>query len=157
MTMQICSVEGCGKAERWLRRSMCQKHYLRWKKHGDTSTVIRHGRGVGTYQHSESSKAAIGTANTRHGLSNTPTHVTWMSMNQRCNDPGAVQYPYYGGRGITVCDRWQSFENFLADMGERPEGLTLDRIDGDGNYEPGNCRWATKSEQAKNRKKRLIS
>lgn len=73
-------------------------------------------------------------------------------MIARCTYPKARRYKDYGGRGISVCERWQKFENFLADMGARPEGLTIDRVNVDGNYEPGNCRWATQTEQQNNRR-----
>lgn len=91
--------------------------------------------------------------NTKHGLHNTRTYHSWEQMKQRCLNPKATRYPTYGAVGVTVCSRWMNFENFLVDMGERPEGHTLDRINPYGNYEPLNCRWATYKEQVHNRRR----
>jgi len=86
----------------------------------------------------------------REGFS--PTYHSWASMLVRCTNPNRHTWKHYGGRGIQVCDRWLEFENFLVDMGERPDGTTLDRKDNDGNYEPTNCRWADTTTQARNSK-----
>lgn len=81
-----------------------------------------------------------------------PTYRSWQGLKRRCESPNDPAYRDYGGRGIKVCERWASFENFLADMGERPQGTTLDRVDVNGNYEPANCRWATHRQQSRNRR-----
>ncbi len=81
------------------------------------------------------------------------TYNTWQSMKKRCASKDDKNYVYYGARGIRFCERWSDFSTFLADMGVRPEGKTLDRIDTDGNYEPNNCRWATPKEQWVNRRR----
>lgn len=87
-----------------------------------------------------------------HGMSRTPVHAVWKSMKQRCQNPKCKDYKHYGALGVRVCERWQKFENFYADMGE-PKGLTLERKDPRGNYEPGNCKWATWLEQQNNQRR----
>lgn len=90
----------------------------------------------------------------KHGRSETSEYATWLQMRARCHRPTADVYKYYGGRGIRVCDRWRrSFEAFLADMGPRPTTRhRIERLDNDGHYEPGNCKWATQTEQGRNKR-----
>ncbi len=123
-----CSIPVCSRPSQ--ARSWCTMHWKRWWKHGDP-LIIKH---QGT-----------------HRLTNTPTYSSWEGMKARCLNPNDSNYHRYGGRGITICEQWLAFKNFLEDMGTRPDGLTLDRVDNDGNYELDNCRWATWKEQANNR------
>jgi len=88
--------------------------------------------------------------NKSHGMNKTPIYEIWCGMIKRCSNKNSNSYHNYGGRGISVCDEWLKFDNFYRDMGDRPENASIDRINMNGNYEPGNCRWATRKEQSRN-------
>jgi len=119
-----------------------------------TGGDLRNGKqqSCGCYRAESSTNRA-----TVHDMCGTPAHVVWGAMRSRCNNPKHVAYKNYGGRGIRVCSRWDTFANFYSDMWPRPAGLSMDRIDNDGNYEPGNCRWATRKEQNTNTRRQNIA
>lgn len=99
---------------------------------------------------------SCGCVRPKHGCKGTPAYGVWQGMLQRCTNPRHQNWPDYGRRGITVCERWHAFPNFLADMGQPPDGGTIERSDNGGNYEPGNCFWATRKTQARNTRRNIV-
>lgn len=156
---RLVAVEPAGKDRRGktLWRCICD---CGSEKNINAAELTRTGTRRGTRSCGCLSRDAFVSRSKRHGCSSvdgggrTPEYAAWKAMRTRCNNEKCAQFHNYGGRGIRVCERWQnSFEDFLADMGERPSGKhSVDRINVNGDYEPTNCRWATASEQCRNRR-----
>jgi len=142
--MKKCTVPDCPVEVH--AKGFCKAHYLRWYRNGSTDKIDKKATAL----------RGKDLPHTKHGLWNHLLYPTWHTMMARCYKPTNAKYPRYGGRGIIVCDRWHLVENFIADVGDRPVGMSLDRINNDGNYCPENIRWATKLEQARNRPQATI-
>ncbi len=175
---KICCMSGC--EFQMSAKGLCRTHYTRLRRHGNPS--VRHQQGA--YPRVEKSCSASGCQRKHAGLGYCDMHYqrlkthgspdphlrgnegnlsheeykVWVGMIQRCVNPASPAYSNYGARGITVCDRWRKFRNFLADMGCRPSSgkYTVERVNNDGNYEPTNCRWATYTEQGRNKRSNRI-
>jgi len=160
---KVCKAEGCETIA--YSKGYCQKHYTYWKKHGIPIFIrpvvickiegcerIHASKGLCDMHYRRWLKYGDPLFSTHHLKSHDPAYRTWSGMKSRCLNSNQPGYKDYGGRGITVCDRWLDFSNFYADMGDRPDGTEIDRINNNGNYEPSNCRWVTRTENSRNKR-----
>ncbi|MET3998844.1 hypothetical protein [Marinobacterium sp. MBR-109] len=138
--MKICRVDGCGQAVRC--KELCSIHYSRMQRNGTTEKLKPRGNKRPGKDHNRF----------KHGMAGTSTYKSWLAMKKRCLNPDCKDYPNWGGRGITICNEWMDFNNFLRDMGEKPKGMTLERVNNDDDYKPGNCIWASRTAQSRNRR-----
>jgi hypothetical protein len=143
----ICRADTPSKNLRWVCRCDCGNFT---EVRGDALKAKKPTTSCGCYGRARQI-AAMRKANIKHGMSNTHVYYSWHGMMTRCRNPKDKKFYMYGARGIKVCKRWQTFENFLADMGEPPPGTSLDRIDGNKGYSPQNCRWTDVHTQRHNR------
>jgi hypothetical protein len=130
----LCVIPECSKYSQSRFGRWCEEHLANYRRHGDPLESWGPGR--------------------RKGDGKSPEYQSWKSMWTRCTNPNFIGWHLYGGRGITICDEWKSYDQFAADMGTRPPGTSLDRIDCDGRYEASNCQWATPKEQRANQRYR---
>lgn len=168
MCQRTCNIDGCeGRADvRGAARGWCRKHYARWQRHGDPLRVIGSGNFERTAEHNARVSAALAgrklspehvAAFTTHDRSQDPNYGRHSAMMARCYNSDNSAYEFYGARGITVCTEWHDVATFCdwiaSNLGPCPSGHSIDRIDNDRGYEPGNVRWATRSQQAINRRR----
>lgn len=142
----LASAPAKNKKSRWLCRCECGKEKVVQSYYLST----KHTRSCGCLSVDTST-----VLNTTHGMTYTRTYTVWSTMRARCNNPYHKKYYRYGGRGISVCTRWDDYNLFLEDMGEARPGYSLDRVDNDRDYSPSNCRWATAKEQANNTRRNV--
>lgn len=140
----------CGAAVKVYAKSLRKGHT---RSCGCLSAEVASSRGSEAIKNAHRSTALNGHPSRTHGQSRSLAYVSWCKMLSRCGNEKDIRYPLYGGAGVSVCDRWKSFEGFYADMGDCPPDHSIDRKDNSGNYEPDNCRWATSVQQARNTSK----
>jgi len=144
--MKTCKIHDCQNPV--LAKMFCRKHYLRNYRYGDPEF---------TKSPKDYIPSGKDSPNYIHGQWDHPLYKTWSNMIRRCENPNDCSYKNYGARGITVCERWHNIQNFIDDMGERPQGCSLDRIDNEKGYYPENCRWTNGYNQSRNRRMTKLS